>query len=74
MKLSLPLLLSLSLPAVLLALPARECPAEFGASGWVNDLGLLADAVSMGGADFKDDSKGVCGTYKVLKTCEARVS
>lgn len=73
MKLSLALLLGLSLPVALLALPAQECPPEFGTSGWVNDLGLLADAVSMGGADFKDDSKGVCATYKVLKTCEARV-
>ena len=67
------LVLGLSLPVALLALPAQECPAEFGTSGWVNDLGLLADTVSMGGADFKDDSKGVCGTFKVLKTCEARV-
>ena len=75
MKLALlPLALGLSLPVALLALPAQECPAEFGTSGWVNDLGLLADAVSMGGADFQDDSNGVCGTYKVLKTCEARVS
>lgn len=75
MKLAvLSLALGLSLPMALVALPAQECPTEFGTSGWVNDLGLLADAVSMGGADFKDDSIGVCGTYKILKTCEARVS
>ena len=26
----------------------------------------------MGGLDFKDDAKGVCSTYKVLKTCQAK--
>jgi|EP00624_Nannochloropsis_granulata_P005657 hypothetical protein len=74
MKLSFALALGISLPVALLALPTQECPPDFGTSGWVNDMGFLADAVSMGGADFKNDSKGVCGTYKVLETCEAQVS
>jgi len=73
MKLSFALVLCIYLPVVLLALPAQECPPGFGTSGWVNDMGFLADAVSMGGPDFKDDSQGVCGTYKVIKTCEAQV-
>ncbi|KAM3572094.1 hypothetical protein VYU27_005891 [Nannochloropsis oceanica] len=72
MKLSFALVLCIYLPVVLLALPAQECPPGFGTSGWVNDMGFLADAVSMGGPDFKDDSQGVCGTYKVIKTCEAQ--
>ena len=38
-SLSLLLLYPLSL---VMALPAQECPAEFGKSGYINDLGLLA--------------------------------
>lgn len=42
------------------AKPFLECPAVLSTSGIVNDLGLLAEAVSW---DRSDRVKGVCGTY-----------
>lgn len=50
------------------ALPTRHCPGWFRFSGHVNDMGLLADAVSWD--DNSQDVAGQCAAYRVVQEVE----
>lgn len=56
--------MAMTIAAQCWAAPSIECPVWFGESGVVNDLGLLADAISWD--DGYEAINGTCGEYNLL--------